>query len=201
MFPVSRSGFCQSSVMSLDQTRATVPYRRLATLFACVILVALSLTWTYLGMRAVMNVGGSCADGGPYVSAQPCPDGAWMISVAIPVLVIVAMIGSAVAGGLSAPNLLVPMWGLLFGSLGWNFLEYGAFSGDLVWGWIVCGVVFELMALPVVLLALPGRGGTKWMPPTAPGTGSAGGAWWWPAYAGLAVIGGALAIWSFGAWS
>jgi hypothetical protein len=188
--------------MALDQTQAVVPYKRLTALFVCVILVALALTWTFLGMRAVMNVGGSCADGGPYVSAQPCPHGAWMLAVAIPVLVIVSMIGSGIALGLSAPNLLVPMWGLLFGSLGWNFLEYGAFSGDLVWGWIVCGVVFELMALPVVFLILPSRNGSGWKPPTAPeSTSGTGGAWWWPAYAGLAVVGFALANWSFGAWS
>src|SRR4029450_2301101 len=34
-----------------------------------------SITLVYLAMRAVMDVGGACADGGPYVSAQPCPDG------------------------------------------------------------------------------------------------------------------------------
>ena len=26
-------------------------------------------------MRSVTSIGGSCADGGPYVSAQPCPQG------------------------------------------------------------------------------------------------------------------------------
>lgn len=187
--------------MSLDQSHATVPIKRLAFLFGCVILLGLALTWTFLSMRAVMNIGGSCADGGPYVSASPCPDGTWMIAVAIPMLIVVAMLGSGVAISLSAPNLLVPMWGLLFGSLGWNFLEYGAFSGDLVWGWLICGVVFELMALPVVAMMLPGRKGrAKWTPPTGT-TVSTGGAWWWPAYAGLAVIGGALGILSFAAWS
>ncbi|MCW2796083.1 hypothetical protein [Nocardioides sp.] len=186
--------------MSLDQTEATVPYKRLTSLFLCVILLALALTWTFLGMRAVMDVGGSCADGGPYVSAQPCPGGSWMLALSIPLLVIVAMIGSGVAIGLSAPGLLIPMWGLLFGSLGWNFLEYGAFSGDLVWGWIICGVVFELMALPTVFLMVPSRIGKKQTPPPAVAAVSTGGAWWWPAYVGLAVVGGALAIWSFGAW-
>jgi hypothetical protein len=124
-----------------------------------------------------------------------------MLALGVPLLVITAMIGSGVGIGLSAPNLLVPMWGLLFGSLGWNFLEYGAFSGDLVWGWIICGVVFELMALPVVLLILPSRNGKKWTPPTAVANVSGGGWWWWPAYAGLAVIGGTLGLWTFASWS
>jgi hypothetical protein len=187
--------------MALDQTQAVVPYRRLLALFVCVVLMSLTLMWTWLGMRAVMNIGGSCADGGPYVSANPCPDGTWMISVAIPVMIIVAMIGSGVAIGLSAPNLLVPMWGLLFGSLGWNFLEYGAFAGDLVWGWIVCGVMFELMALPVLFLIVPNKRAKDWTPPKALANAAPSARWWWPAYAGLFVIGGTLGLVSFDAWS
>ena len=97
-------------------------------------------------MRSVMNVGGSCADGGPYVSAQPCPDGSFLIAVAIPVMLITAMVGSAAAMSINAPNLLVPMWGVLFGSLGWNFLEFAFKGDDIVWGWLVCGVMFWLMA-------------------------------------------------------
>lgn len=45
-------------------------------------------------------------------------------------------------------------WPAIFLSLGWNFMEYGFFSGEgLVWGWIICGVVFVLMGgLPVYLV-------------------------------------------------
>ena len=46
-----------------------------AVTVGCVLVVAVSLTWTYLSMRAVMNVGGSCADGGPYIPRVSCPDG------------------------------------------------------------------------------------------------------------------------------
>lgn len=173
----------------------------MAVLFGSVVVVGLALTWTFLGMRSVMDVGGTCAEGGPYEIAQPCPDGTWMIAVAIPVLIIATFIGSGVAMSLSAPTLLMPMWGLLFGSLGWNFLEYGAFSGDLVWGWIICGVVFELMALPVVFLALPSKTGSSWRPPTptAPLTSRTG--WWWAAYAGFGLVGLGLGTMSFNAWS
>src|SRR6476469_1302714 len=90
-----------------------------ALVVVSVLVLAVSLTWTFFAMRAVMNVGGSCADGGPYVSAQPCPAGAGLIAIAIPVMIITAMAGSAAALSLSAPNLLIPMWGILFGSLGW----------------------------------------------------------------------------------
>ena len=40
------------------------------------------------------------------------------------------------------------MWGVLFGSLGWNFLEFAFKGADIVWGWLVCGVLFWPMALP-----------------------------------------------------
>ena len=189
--------------MAVEQAETTVSFRRLAALCACVVLCAVGLTWIYFGMRSVMDVGGACAEGGPYVIAQPCPDGTWMIMVSVPLLLISAMAGTVIASGIEgAPDLLIPMWGLLFGSLGWNFLEYGAFSGELVWGWIICGVVFELMALPVLLLAVSSlRGGSSWSPPTAPAATATNGLWWWPAYALLAVIGAALATWSFRAWS
>jgi len=186
---------------TLDQAEARTRYGAMAALFACVTLMALTLTWTYLGMRSVMDIGGTCAQGGPYEIAQPCPNGSWMIAVAIPVLVVVSMAGSAVATSLSAPGLLMPMWGLLFGSLGWNFLDYGAFSGDIVWGWLVCGVIFELMALPVVFLVLPSRQGSRWRPPTATAPVSNHTAWWWAAYAGFAMIGLGLGTVSFTAWS
>src|SRR4051794_40164815 len=89
-----------------------------------VLVLGITLTWTFLSMRSVMNVGGSCADGGAYVSSQPCPEGSFLIAIAIPVMLITAMAGSAAAMSINAPNLLVPMWGVLFGSLGWNFLEF-----------------------------------------------------------------------------
>ena len=186
--------------MVVEQAETTVSFRRLAALCACVVLCAVGLTWIYFGMRSVMDVGGACAEGGPYVIAQPCPDGTWMIMVSIPLLLISAMAGTVIASGIEgAPDLLIPMWGLLFGSLGWNFLEYGAFSGELVWGWIICGVMFELMALPVLFLVLPGK--ARWVPPASKGSPSALGGWWWPTYAVLGFIGFMFGLISFNAWS
>ena len=186
---------------TLDRTRARSPYGRMMVLFVCVTLIALTLTWTYFGMRSVMDIGGTCAQGGPYEIARPCPDGGWMIAVAIPVLAIVTMIASGVAMSLSAPGLMMPMWGLLFGSLGWNFLDYGAFSGEIVWGWLICGIVFELMALPVVLLVLPSKRGSSWRPPTSTAPETTGTAGWWAAYLGFGIIGLGLGTMSFAAWS
>jgi hypothetical protein len=91
-----------------------------ASLAAC-----LSLVW--LSMRAVMNVGGFCAEGGPYVIETPCPDG-------VPLLLTMGMFGLFLFGGLTIWKgaviggpyaLLVGLaWPALFLSLGWNFIEY-----------------------------------------------------------------------------
>jgi hypothetical protein len=152
-----------------------------------VLVVAVSLTWTYLSMRAVMNVGGSCADGGPYVSAQPCPDGSILIAVAVPALIIFSMIGTVSASVVGAPNLLVPMWGGLFGSLGWNFLEYAFIGPDLVWSWLVCGVMFWGMALPAFVFMASQLRQTR--------QGRA--VWWLPAYGLLGAAGLLFGWWSF----
>ena len=164
--------------MAISPTQAPrLPLVRISVLVVSVALVALTITWTYLGMRAVMDIGGACATGGPYVPVQPCPEGASvMLSRRHP---------GAPAGDLrrhrrravtiKAPTLLLPMWVLLFGSLGWNFLEY-AFKGDgVVIGWLVCGIVFELMALPAA--ALLGRVRRLRRSP-ASGTTSRRGRWW-----------------------
>jgi hypothetical protein len=175
-------------------------------LVVSVLVLAVTLVWTFLGMRAVMDVGGSCAEGGPYEIATPCPNGAVLLSVAIPVMILSAMLGSGMALLVRAPNLLLPMWTALFGSLGWNFLEYGFTTDDgLVWGWIVCGVVFELMALPAVGMIVAGSQLAGLVPrapvDAVPDTGRSSPLTWWLGYLALAVAGVLLGAWSFDALS
>jgi hypothetical protein len=178
----------------------------LGLLVVSVLVLAVTLVWTFLGMRSVMDVGGSCAEGGPYEIATPCPNGAVLLSVAIPVMILSAMLGSAMALLVRAPNLLLPMWAALFGSLGWNFLEYGFTTDDgLVWGWIVCGVVFELMALPAVGMIVAGSQLAGLVPrapvDAGPDTGRSSPLTWWLGYLALAVAGVLLGAWSFDALS
>lgn len=196
--------------MTLQQEAARPAYGRLALLLGSVLVLAIALVWTFLGMRAVMDVGGSCASGGPYEIAQPCPDGAVLISVGVPAVVISAMLGSFLAAGLSAPTLLLPMWAVLFGSLGWNFLEYGFTEGDgLVWGWVVPGVMFELMALPALVVMVAGSRLLAITPPSVARArpsgpspdGSPGAATWYAAYVVLGAAGAAFGWWSFDALS
>jgi len=119
------------------------------------------LTLMFLSMRAVMDVGGACAEGGAFEIRQPCPEGtAWIMPVAI--FGGLASIGIGIAGIFrqGGPRPFAFAWSALFLSLGWNFLEYGVDppdGGGLAWGWLVCAVVFVLMGgLPLVWLLSPG---------------------------------------------
>jgi hypothetical protein len=136
--------------------------RVLVYLLVVVAGLALCLTLLFLGMRAVMDVGGACADGGPYVSAQPCPDGS-------PAAMLLGIFGLFLFGGLTAlggsriggpyGGLVFLAWPALFLSLGWNFLEYGFGSpGGWELGWVIPGVLFMLMGGGPLLTLLPSRG-------------------------------------------
>ena len=121
--------------------------------------LACGLTWLYLGMRSVMEIGGACAEGGPYAVAQPCPDG-------VPLLMVGGIFGGLICLGVflwsssalggQYGSLAAFAWPALFLSLGWNFLEFGIDppgEEGLVWGWLICGVLFFAMGgLPLVFL-------------------------------------------------
>jgi hypothetical protein len=130
--------------------------------------VACALTMVYLSMRAVMDVGGFCAEGGPFVIEQHCPQG-------VPGVLIGSLWGGIILAGIyvwqawrhKVPSFAGLLWPALFLSLGWNFLEYAfdppGTGGGVVWGWLVCGVVFMLMGGLPLLVMLPAtiRGFTR----------------------------------------
>lgn len=109
------------------------------------------LTLLYHGMRDVMDIGGYCAEGGPYVIQNPCPEGtipATMLGTfGMFLFGAIAMAGSFKVGGYGW--LLIAGWTALFAALGWNFLAYGLIDppdGEVQWGWLIPGVLFQLMA-------------------------------------------------------
>lgn len=165
----------------VDRRRVTI------TLWVSLVLVGLGLTWTFLGMRAVMDVGSTCADGGPYVSRQACPQGGLMVFPGIPLALIAAFFGSSVAPGLRAPDLLLPFWAAIFLSLGWNFWEYGLRNGEALLAWVVCGALFWALAAPAVYLLF--KRTRERIEERR----------WWPTYAGLTVLGVRLGAVSFSA--
>jgi hypothetical protein len=123
--------------------------------------LAMCLTLVWLSMRAVMDVGGFCAEGGPYVVETHCPEG-------VPLLLTTGIFGLFGFGGLMVwrgqviggpyGGLVALAWPALFISLGWNFLEYAVNTppGEgIVWGWLIPGVLFVLMGAGPLLAVLP----------------------------------------------
>lgn len=142
-----------------------VMVRKLAFTLVGVFVFAAGLTLTFESMRAVMDVGGSCGSGGPYVVRQQCPEGTGLIVVGI----FAGLLGTAlvVAGTFrNGPQLWVFAWPALFIALGWNFLVYGLDppppEEGLAWGWLVCGVLFFLMGGVPLLLVLWKPKATLW---------------------------------------
>jgi hypothetical protein len=138
-----------------------VPIRAVIGYLAGIVVGTTSITLLYLGMRAVMDVGGACADGGPYVTAQPCPSGT-------PLAMVGGMFGLFAAAGLivwfgsrispAAVSIVALGWPALFIALGWNFLDY-AFHPPIgeptpVWGWLIPGVLFWIMGITPIVVAI-----------------------------------------------
>jgi Short C-terminal domain len=139
---------------------------RVVVAFASLVVFVGSLTVLFLAGRAVMDIGGSCASGGPYVVARTCPKGTgWMAPVSIFVGLGAIIVHGLVSMRLPGPRLALLAWPALFLSLGWSFWEYGldppgGVSGDSV-GWIVCGVVFVLMGGAPLLLVVTSAAGRR----------------------------------------
>ena len=128
--------------------------------------VAFALTGVWLGMRSVMDIGGSCASGGPYQIATLCPAGVdVLLTLGIPLGIVSAglMVWKGSRIGASYAGLVAFAWPVLFLSLGWNFLEYGVrnpFGEGVELGWFVPGVIFVIMGgVPLVAwVAAKGHG-------------------------------------------
>jgi hypothetical protein len=124
--------------------------------------LAASLTIIWLSMRAVLDIGGYCAEGGPYEIAHHCPDGVGLVLT----LSIFAGLGCAglmawKGAALGAPydGLVGLAWPALFISLGFNFLQFGFFpSGEtgIELGFLIPGILFVIMGAAPLVAFLPG---------------------------------------------
>ena len=126
--------------------------------------VAGSITVVFLGMRSVLDVGGQCASGGPYVIAVPCPDGTWTLPLAV--FAGLGFVFLAVAGGTKIGGIYGQLPGLawigLFCSLGFNFLQWGIAppadpsvdtgGGGLIF--VLLGLMFEVMGIVPLVTTL-----------------------------------------------
>lgn len=100
---------------------------------------------------------GTCAEGGPFEIARPCPEGT-SETVAILVGSIIAYVIAMILLALSSPAGGILMFGLLFTVLGGCFilteLDDARFGGNMGGAGWVCGPVFILlMGLPPIYIS------------------------------------------------
>lgn len=118
-----------------------------------------------VAMREFMiETGGACASGGPYISAQECPAGTTALLFGgllggIFFALLLAGSSAALGGPVLAPALA--MWAATFGAFGWNFIDLGILDppgGEVEVGWAISGALFWAMALgglvPAAIMAV-----------------------------------------------
>lgn len=136
-------------------------YGALAMVAISCLAMGVCLTLLFLAMRGVMDLGGFVAAGGPYEIAHPAPDWVWVVPVSIVGGFLVGGVNLMAADRAGGYTLVLPIWCVLFLSLGWNFLEYGVRppGGGLAWAWLMCAVLFFVMGLAPLLALLRPVGG------------------------------------------
>ena len=160
---------------------------KLIALAVSAAIMTAGVVWLYMASGPVMEAGGFVATGGPYVIEHPAEDWIWLPTMGATFMTFAAVTNALISRGLNRPGLILPFWAGLFGSLAIPFFNYGfhAPGGGVSWAWIVCGVVFALMALPAILvLLLPSswrgfRGAFGVADAVGVAVGLAGGLWVW----------------------
>lgn len=112
------------------------------------LLLGAGITLMIAGSWRMRGVGGMCAGGGPYDIAVACPGRAVALVAGGMGAVAVAVLIGIFAGRGFGPPVHGWFWSLLFGAQGIVFLAASTADGRMSWGWLVCGVVFVLVALP-----------------------------------------------------
>jgi hypothetical protein len=174
----------------------SVRTRSLLTVLSVVVL-ALTITWFLVGVRASMAAGYSCASGGPYVIVNPCPHHTTsLILVGLFLSLVPALAGSLAALSVGAPNLLVPYWTVTLGGLS-VLLFVSSVQDGWVLGAILAGTLGILFGLPGLYLMSPWqRLYKRHQVPDAPLTRNQ----WWLAYLALATLGVAIGSSTAHAW-
>lgn len=120
---------------------------KILRIFFSVLVFCFSLTILFLAMRAVLGVGGFCAEGGPYEIAVHCPKGVAPLAAFAPITMIASIFVYLSAAGVTG---VLFFWSAIFLSLGWNFMEFALYppvGEGPVYAWIICGVMFILMGI------------------------------------------------------
>jgi Short C-terminal domain len=115
-----------------------------------------------IGLLQLMKIG-TCASGGPFVSARQCPSGTGGY-VAMMVGGMLASVVGMIGGGFSGAGLLI--WALLFAGSGTAMLvnaltANGLSSGAKSAGYIVGGVFIPIGGIPLIWLIASGVNGLR----------------------------------------
>ena len=121
----------------------------LLALFAMSVLCGLII----MAALAVINVGGYCAEGGPYVIQQHCPKGsAVILSAGIPLLFIVGSL-YAMAKPASWPSTFGWLWPVLFVGMAVAFFIGAANApGGIGWAALVTGIVMLVLGVAPIFI-------------------------------------------------
>lgn len=139
------------------------PARMAASLGVLITLaaVACAITLLFLGVRGVLDIGGSCVGLGPFDGKRPCPDGVPMaIAAAIAVGLACAWANIRLAMKYRVGSMLILVaWPGLFLSLAYNFVDFGVSPPSdegVVWPWLICGGVLGLVGAAPLMAGLGG---------------------------------------------
>ena len=115
-------------------------------------------------VMAVQQLGGSCASGGPYVSARPCPDGTGTVALILTASIIVYVIATIAAafqdqaaGGFWFGMLLTVLGGAFLASA---ITDHAPQDGGV--GWFLGALFLAMGVLPAtgsIILMVRGRAG------------------------------------------
>ena len=103
------------------------------------------LAAVYTGFVRVMNVGGSCASGGPYAISHPCPSGTGaLIGGGIGAVLVFATVLVCAVGYLGGPAIETS---LVLWCAGFATLAVGSFTHSSDGGATVAGATFALLVV------------------------------------------------------
>lgn len=143
---------------ALHKPSADLSAKLLIGLFVSAFLLTGCLSILFLAMRGVMALGGMVASGGPYAIEHPAPGWVWVFPVSIIVGLISVFAHLMYQHDAGGPSLSLLAWPALFLSLGYNFLEFSirqpGGGRQIVWGWLVCGLMFMVMGGGPVVMGL-----------------------------------------------
>jgi hypothetical protein len=174
----------------------SVRTRSLLTVLS-VLVLAVSVTWFLVGVRAQVEVGYSCASGGPYEIVAPCPHHTTsLVLVGMFISLVPALAGTLASLSVGAPNLVVPYWTFTLGGLG-VLLFISSVQDGWVFGAIVAGTLGVLFGLPGLYLMSPWQRLYRRQPVAdAPLSRNQ----WWLVYLALAAVGFVIGSWTANAW-